>query len=113
MKTEEQKKDLEWFDNGGSDFDTKHRNNHIYSETKPVWMQWEEISVNGEVECKTGIGKFGLITDMDTEETEEAITIFDGFDEEYGVTNDYPYWDELSVEYQNLEWCELSELNKL
>ena len=107
MKTEEQKKDLEWFDNGGSDFDKRYGNNLAYLETKPVWMQWREIRLNGEVDWKTGIGKFGLITDIDTEEAEEAITIFDGFD------NDYPYWDELSVEYQNLEWCELSELNKL
>jgi len=107
MKTEEQKKELEWFDNGGSDFEKRHGSNLAYVETKPVWMQWRIIGLDGEVDWKTGIGKFGLITDMDTEETEEAITIFDGID------NDYPYWDELHVEYQNLEWCELSELNKL
>ena len=109
MKTEEQKKELEWFDNGGSDFDKRHGNNLAYAETKPVWMQWRQIRLDGEVDWKTGIGKFGLMTDMDTEETEEALTIFKGFDGE-----GWPYWDELSVlEYQNLEWCELSELNKL
>ena len=108
MKTEEQKKELEWFDNGGVHFDKRHGNNDTCVETKPVWMQWEEISLDGEVECKTGIGKFGLITDMDTEETEEAITIFQGVD-----ADDWPYWDELFVEYQNLEWCELEELQKV
>jgi len=109
MKREEQKKELEWFDNGGGDFDKRPGSNPIFLETKPVWMQWREIRLDGEVDWETGIGKFGLITDMDTEETEEVITIFDGFE----GNNDRPDWYELCVEYQSLEWCELSELNKL
>ena len=107
MRIEEHKKDLEWFDASGLDFDKRPGNNFTCSETKPIWVQYQVELANGATLELEGIGKFGLMTDMDTEETEEALTIFKGFDGE-----GWPYWDEVIVEYNGLEWCELEDVQK-
>jgi hypothetical protein len=103
MKTEEQKKDLEWLETSGMDFDVKGMCNNCHvTETKPIWVEyWTD---EYESLLHKGIAKFGLITDLDTEETVEALSVFHGF--EAGM----PWWQEEYNEYYNLRWCELEDI---
>ena len=106
MKTEEKKKELSWYDSIGLDFEIRHLlNNCQVSETKPVWVEYSKV---GEYETYIykGIAKFGIITDLNTNETREAISLFHGFE------NGLPWWEEECDEYHDLKWCDIEEVTK-
>ena len=105
MKTEEQKKDLEWSTGCPSDYDVKNLTDPMVSETRPVWAQWYEQHLNGDQTYCAGVIKFGLLFSEEID-TQETFTVFQGFQDE-GII-----WEEWQTEYKDLTWCELEELQK-
>jgi hypothetical protein len=107
MKTEEQKKDLEWSTGFPLDYEVKNLIDPMVSETRAVWAQWWDKHLNGDETYNCGVIKFGLVSSAEIGRKLEVFTVFQGFDE------GRPTWEEWDTEYKDLEWCSLSELNKL
>ena len=62
--------------------------------------------LNGDETYNCGVIKFGLVFSEEIG-TKEVFTVFQGFDKGRAT------WEEWDTEYTRLEWCSLSELNKL
>ena len=101
MKTEEQKKELVWFEGNPADYYSNYIATRKVMESKAVWGQWEGEHGNAE----QGIIKF--LRWSDGEESWDSFVVFDGF---YG---DWPDWEQWEVEYYDLKWYPLSKLIKL
>ena len=106
MKTEEQKKELQWFKGNPLDYEVKNLTDPMVSETRAVWAQWWEKNVNGDETYNCGVIKFGLLFSEEIG-TQDVFTVFQGFDDGQAT------WEEWDTEYKDLQWCSISNLNKL
>ena len=100
MFEEEEKKQLGWYNSGGSEFETKNRSGkeeYLISET--VFAQWSD-----EHDTYTGLIRFGIITE-EGEDAIETFTVFGGFGE-----NGIDYWDEWLTEYFDFSFWPISTL---
>ena len=100
MFEEEEKKQLEWYNSGGSDFETKNRSGkeeYLISET--VFAQW-----SNEHDAYTGLIRFGIITE-EGEDAIETFTVLHGFDE-----NGMEYWQEWETEHFDFSFWPISTL---
>ena len=100
MKTEEQNKELAWSEGYANYYNSDYYNASVMVSC-PVWAQWEDEHGNAH----DGIIRF--LRCNNHEDVWDTFEVFGGFDD------DCPEWDDWAVEYRELKWCRLSELNKL